>query len=73
MIETCDSREFMRRQPDYSADIIYADVPYALGSETIIRPDGKPEKPDLNTGNITILHSTLLKKYPNNNNPSSND
>ena len=43
MIEACDSLEFMKRQADYSADIIYADGPYALGSEVIIRPDGKPD------------------------------
>ncbi len=36
-----DSLEFMKQQDDYSADIIYSDPPYALGSEIIIRPDGK--------------------------------
>jgi DNA modification methylase len=38
-----DSLEFMKEQADYSTDIIYADVPYGLGSEVIIRPDGKPD------------------------------
>jgi DNA modification methylase len=35
--------EWLKAQPDYSADIIYCDPPYALGSEIIIRPDGKPD------------------------------
>ncbi len=35
MIENKDSLEFMKSQKDYSADIIYADPPYALGSEII--------------------------------------
>jgi DNA modification methylase len=39
---TCsDSLEFLRKQEDYSFDINYSDPPYALGSEVIIRPDGK--------------------------------
>jgi site-specific DNA-methyltransferase (adenine-specific) len=38
-----DSLEFMKKQEDCSADIIYCDPPYALGSEIIIRKDGKPD------------------------------
>jgi len=38
-----DSLEFMKCQKDNSADIIYCDPPYALGSEVIIRKDGKPD------------------------------
>jgi len=42
-IGQCDSLEFMKKQEDFSADIIYCDPPYALGSEVIIRKDGKPD------------------------------
>lgn len=41
MIFCSDSLEFLRKQEDYSFDINYSDPPYALGSEVIIRPDGK--------------------------------
>ena len=41
MITCSDSLEFLRKQRDYSFDINYSDPPYALGSEVIIRPDGK--------------------------------
>ena len=41
MIECKDSLEFLKEQDEYSANIIYSDPPYALGSEVIIRPDGK--------------------------------
>lgn len=41
MIFCSDSLEFLRKQKDYSFDINYSDPPYALGSEVIIRPDGK--------------------------------
>ncbi len=41
MIKNQDALEFMKEQGDYSADIIYCDPPYALGSEIVIRPDGK--------------------------------
>ena len=41
MLENKDSLEFLKEQDEYSADIIYSDPPYALGSEVIIRPDGK--------------------------------
>src|SRR5574344_1432601 len=41
MIINSDSLEFLRKQEDYSFDINYSDPPYALGSEVIIRPDGK--------------------------------
>ena len=43
MIENKDSLEFMKSQKDYSADIIYADPPYALGSEIKIKENGKPD------------------------------
>lgn len=36
-----DSCEFLKQFSDYKADIIFADPPYALGSEVIIRQDGK--------------------------------
>jgi len=41
VLYTQDSIEFLKNQPDYSADIIFADPPYALGSDVIIRTDGK--------------------------------
>lgn len=41
MIIQSDSLEFLKQIKDYENDIIYADPPYALGSEIIIRPDGK--------------------------------
>jgi DNA modification methylase len=41
MITTKDSLEFLKEQKDFSFDINYSDPPYALGSEIIIRPDGK--------------------------------
>ncbi len=36
-----DSLEFLKYRSDYENDIIFADPPYALGSEIIIRQDGK--------------------------------
>jgi DNA modification methylase len=36
-----DSLEFLKERADYEFDINYSDPPYALGSEVIIRPDGK--------------------------------
>jgi|LSQX01.1.fsa_nt_gb site-specific DNA-methyltransferase (adenine-specific) len=36
-----DSLEFLKSQADFENDIIFADPPYALGSEIIIRKDGK--------------------------------
>jgi len=36
MILQMDSLEFLKTQADYSADIIYCDPPYALGSELIV-------------------------------------
>ncbi|MDY0141676.1 MAG: DNA methyltransferase [Bacteroidales bacterium] len=36
-----DSLEFLKQLKDYQADIVFADPPYALGSEVIIRQDGK--------------------------------
>lgn len=41
MITTKDSLEFLKEQKDFAFDINYSDPPYALGSEIIIRPDGK--------------------------------
>jgi len=41
MITTKDSLKFLKEQKDYAFDINYSDPPYALGSEIIIRPDGK--------------------------------
>jgi len=41
MIYCKDSLEYLKTLEDYSVDIIYSDPPYALGSEIIIRPDGK--------------------------------
>lgn len=41
MIVQSDSLEFLKSIKDYENDIIYADPPYALGSEIIVRPDGK--------------------------------
>lgn len=41
MIIQSDSLEFLKSIKDYENDIIYADPPYALGSEIIVRPDGK--------------------------------
>jgi DNA modification methylase len=41
MVNKLDALEFLKNQPDYSADIVFTDPPYALGSETVIRPDGK--------------------------------
>lgn len=41
MIYTQDSLEFLKERADYEFDINYSDPPYALGSEVIVRPDGK--------------------------------
>ena len=41
MLVTKDSYEYLKTLNDHSNDIIYADPPYALGSEVIIRKDGK--------------------------------
>ena len=41
MIIQSDSLEFLKSIKDYENDIIYADPPYQLGSEIIIRNDGK--------------------------------
>ena len=38
-----DAILLLKDLPDYSADIIFTDPPYALGSEVIIRKDGKPD------------------------------
>ncbi len=38
---TSDSREFLKTFNEYEFDIIFADPPYALGSEVIVRKDGK--------------------------------
>ena len=36
-----DSLEFLRKIPDFENDIIFADPPYNLGSEIIVRSDGR--------------------------------
>lgn len=41
MIIQKDSLDFLKEQKDFAFDINYSDPPYALGSEIIIRPDGK--------------------------------
>ena len=41
MITRSDSLEYLKSCCDYEFDINYSDPPYALGSEVIIRPDGK--------------------------------
>jgi DNA modification methylase len=41
MIAKKDSLAFLKEQKDFAFDINYSDPPYALGSEIIIRPDGK--------------------------------
>ena len=41
MILEKDSLAFLKEQKDFAFDINYSDPPYALGSEIIIRPDGK--------------------------------
>ena len=38
-----DCLELMKQIDDNSVDIILTDPPYALGSDVIIRPDGKPD------------------------------
>ena len=38
---TSDSLEYLKLFKDYQADILFCDPPYALGSEVIIRQDGK--------------------------------
>jgi DNA modification methylase len=40
-VYTSDSNEFLNNFSEYEFDIIFADPPYALGSEVIIRKDGK--------------------------------
>jgi site-specific DNA-methyltransferase (adenine-specific) len=42
-IENGCALEWLKLQPDFSADMIYCDPPYALGSDITIRPDGKPD------------------------------
>jgi len=41
LITTSDSLAFLKQLDQYSNDILYCDPPYALGSEVIIRSDGK--------------------------------
>jgi len=41
MLVTNDSYEYLKTLQDHSNDIIYCDPPYALGSEVIVRKDGK--------------------------------
>lgn len=42
-IQVQDSQAFVRSMDALSTDIIFCDPPYGLGSEVIIRPDGKPD------------------------------
>jgi site-specific DNA-methyltransferase (adenine-specific) len=42
-LQNGDCLELMKDLADNSVDIIFCDPPYALGSEVIIKPDGKPE------------------------------
>ena len=42
-IKQGDCLELMKKLPDGSVDLIFCDPPYALGSEVIIKPNGKPE------------------------------
>ena len=42
-LENADCLEVMKTMADNSVDFIFTDPPYALGSEVIIRPDGKPD------------------------------
>ena len=41
MLHTRDSLAYLKSLSDYSQDILYCDPPYALGSDVIIRKDGK--------------------------------
>ena len=43
MIKQIDAIELLKSLPDKSVDLIFTDPPYALGSEVIIREDGKPD------------------------------
>ena len=40
-VHLSDSNEFLSKFSEYEFDMIFADPPYALGSEVIIRKDGK--------------------------------
>lgn len=42
IINSCGLK-YLKTLPDNSVDIIFTDPPYALGSEVIIRSDGKPD------------------------------
>ena len=42
MLINADSLETMIGIGDNSVDVIFCDPPYALGSEIVIRGDGKP-------------------------------
>ena len=41
MIQIKDSLQWLKEQKDKSADVIYADPPYALGSKITIKDNGK--------------------------------
>ena len=43
MIKQSDAIQLLKSLPDKSVDLIFVDPPYALGSEVIIRADGKPD------------------------------
>ena len=42
-IYCCSCLDLLPQLDDFSSDLIFADPPYNLGSEIIIKPDGKPE------------------------------
>ena len=42
-IKQGDCLELMKNIPDNSIDLIFCDPPYALGSEVIVKPNGKPD------------------------------
>jgi len=42
MIKQQDALEFMKEQGDYSADLIFQDPPYDLGSKIVIKENDKP-------------------------------
>jgi DNA modification methylase len=68
MIKQQDSLAFLKEQPDLSVDINYSDPPYALGSDIIIRPDGKVDYKNTHpTLKPIVLNEKVLKlfKTPN--------
>lgn len=43
ILQNGDCLELMKGLDNNSIDLIFCDPPYALGSEVIIKPNGKPE------------------------------